>query len=103
MSGNAILENLRKWFGFDSLRDGQEPVVRALLEGRPALAVCVPSYMGGIEPAWLALVPISRPGSMPWSRFVPLEHDDNNGDPQQENADNHPNGFGGTILHGSAV
>lgn len=30
---------LREHFGFDSFREGQEPVIRALLDGRPALAV----------------------------------------------------------------
>jgi len=34
-----VLEMLRNHFGFDSLREGQEPVIRALLEGRSALAV----------------------------------------------------------------
>lgn len=34
-----MLEMLRNHFGFDSLREGQEPVIRALLEGRSALAV----------------------------------------------------------------
>ena len=35
----AMLQTLRDHFGFDTLREGQEPVIRALLEGRPALAV----------------------------------------------------------------
>lgn len=30
---------LRERFGFDSFREGQEPVIRALLDGRPSLAV----------------------------------------------------------------
>ncbi len=34
-----MLETLRDYFGFETLRDGQEPVIRALLEGRSALAV----------------------------------------------------------------
>jgi ATP-dependent DNA helicase RecQ len=34
-----MLPTLRRHFGFDALRDGQEPVIRALLEGRSALAV----------------------------------------------------------------
>jgi ATP-dependent DNA helicase RecQ len=34
-----MLDTLRDCFGFDSLRDGQEPVIQALLDGRPALAV----------------------------------------------------------------
>lgn len=34
-----MLRTLREHFGFDSLRDGQEPVIRALLDGRSALAV----------------------------------------------------------------
>jgi ATP-dependent DNA helicase RecQ len=34
-----VLETLRDYFGFETLRDGQEPVIRALLEGRSALAV----------------------------------------------------------------
>jgi ATP-dependent DNA helicase RecQ len=34
-----MLQTLREHFGFDALREGQEPVIRALLEGRPALAV----------------------------------------------------------------
>ncbi|MCU0777554.1 MAG: RecQ family ATP-dependent DNA helicase [Akkermansiaceae bacterium] len=34
-----MLQTLREHFGFDALRAGQEPVIRALLDGRPALAV----------------------------------------------------------------
>jgi ATP-dependent DNA helicase RecQ len=34
-----MLRSLREHFGFTSFRDGQEPVIRALLAGRPALAV----------------------------------------------------------------
>ncbi len=34
-----MLQVLREQFGFDSFREGQEPVIHALLEGRPALAV----------------------------------------------------------------
>lgn len=34
-----MLDTLKKHFGFDSLRDGQERVIRALLDGRSALAV----------------------------------------------------------------
>jgi ATP-dependent DNA helicase RecQ len=34
-----MLQTLRDHFGFDAFRDGQEPVIRALLDGRPALAV----------------------------------------------------------------
>ena len=34
-----IRQTLRNVFGHSAFRDGQEPVVRALLEGRPALAV----------------------------------------------------------------
>jgi len=34
-----VLRTLRDHFGFDVLRNGQEPVIRALLEGRSALAV----------------------------------------------------------------
>ncbi len=34
-----MLATLRQHFGHDAFRDGQEPVVRALLEGRSALAV----------------------------------------------------------------
>jgi len=34
-----MLQTLRDHFGFDAFREGQEPVIRALLEGRPALAV----------------------------------------------------------------
>jgi ATP-dependent DNA helicase RecQ len=34
-----VHEILRSRFGFDTFRDGQEPVIRALLEGRSALAV----------------------------------------------------------------
>ena len=34
-----MLQTLRDHFGFDSFRDGQEPVIRALMEGRSALAV----------------------------------------------------------------
>ena len=34
-----MLPTLREHFGHDAFRDGQEPVVRALLEGRSALAV----------------------------------------------------------------
>ncbi len=34
-----MLQSLRDHFGFDAFRDGQEPVIRALLDGRPALAV----------------------------------------------------------------
>jgi ATP-dependent DNA helicase RecQ len=34
-----MLQTLRDHFGFDAFRDGQEPVIRALLAGRPALAV----------------------------------------------------------------
>ncbi len=35
----AVLPTLREHFGHDAFREGQEPVVRALLEGRSALAV----------------------------------------------------------------
>ncbi|MFZ9938176.1 MAG: RecQ family ATP-dependent DNA helicase [Luteolibacter sp.] len=35
----TLLEALREHFGHHALRDGQEPVIRALLDGRPALAV----------------------------------------------------------------
>ncbi|RPJ34076.1 MAG: RecQ family ATP-dependent DNA helicase [Verrucomicrobiaceae bacterium] len=35
----AMLQTLRDHFGFDAFRGGQEPVIRALLDGRPALAV----------------------------------------------------------------
>ena len=35
----TMLETLREQFGHEAFRDGQEPVIRALLEGRPALAV----------------------------------------------------------------
>jgi ATP-dependent DNA helicase RecQ len=34
-----MLQTLRDVFGYDRFRDGQEPVIRALLDGRPALAV----------------------------------------------------------------
>ena len=34
-----MLETLRDVFGFDRFRHGQEPVIRALLDGRPSLAV----------------------------------------------------------------
>jgi ATP-dependent DNA helicase RecQ len=34
-----IHQTLRDVFGYPALRDGQEPVIRALLDGRPALAV----------------------------------------------------------------
>ncbi len=34
-----VLHALREHFGFDVLREGQEPVIRALLDGRSALAV----------------------------------------------------------------
>lgn len=34
-----MLRTLKDYFGFDQLREGQEPVIRALLEGRSALAV----------------------------------------------------------------
>jgi ATP-dependent DNA helicase RecQ len=34
-----MLRILRDHFGFNAFREGQEPVIRALLEGRPALAV----------------------------------------------------------------
>ena len=39
MNSDPVLETLRLRFGFGSFRDGQEAVVRALLDGRPALAV----------------------------------------------------------------
>ena len=32
-----MLQTLRERVGFDAFREGQEPVVRALLDGRPAL------------------------------------------------------------------
>ncbi len=32
-------EELNRYFGFDGFRDGQEPVIRRLLDGRPVLAV----------------------------------------------------------------
>ncbi len=35
----CVLQTLHERFGFERFRDGQEPVIRALLEGRPALAV----------------------------------------------------------------
>ncbi len=34
-----MLQTLRTHFGFESFREGQEPVIRALLEGRSALAI----------------------------------------------------------------
>jgi ATP-dependent DNA helicase RecQ len=34
-----VLDTLRTHFGFEKFRDGQEPVIRALLEGRSALAI----------------------------------------------------------------
>ncbi|MEX1048616.1 MAG: ATP-dependent DNA helicase RecQ [Akkermansiaceae bacterium] len=34
-----MLHTLRTHFGFDQFRDGQEPVIRALLDGRSALAI----------------------------------------------------------------
>lgn len=34
-----MLTTLRETFGYERFRDGQEPVIRALLDGRPALAV----------------------------------------------------------------
>jgi ATP-dependent DNA helicase RecQ len=34
-----MLQTLREHFGFEAFREGQEPVIRALLDGRPALAV----------------------------------------------------------------
>jgi ATP-dependent DNA helicase RecQ len=34
-----MLQTLREHFGFDAFREGQEPVIRALLDGRSALAV----------------------------------------------------------------
>lgn len=34
-----MLETLTRYFGFTAFRDGQEPVIRCLLDGRPALAV----------------------------------------------------------------
>ena len=34
-----MLQTLREYFGFDAFRQGQEPVIRALLDGRSALAV----------------------------------------------------------------
>ncbi len=39
MNSDPVLETLRTRFGFDAFRGGQERVVRALLDGRPALAV----------------------------------------------------------------
>jgi ATP-dependent DNA helicase RecQ len=39
MSSDPVLETLQERFGHDAFRNGQEPVVRALLEGRSALAV----------------------------------------------------------------
>ncbi len=38
-SAKALSANLEKWFGFGLFRDGQEKVVRCLLEGRSSLAV----------------------------------------------------------------
>jgi ATP-dependent DNA helicase RecQ len=35
----VVLTMLRECFGYGSFREGQEPVIRALMEGRPALAV----------------------------------------------------------------
>jgi ATP-dependent DNA helicase RecQ len=37
-----VLQTLHERFGFERFRDGQEPVIRALLEGRSALAVFPP-------------------------------------------------------------
>jgi ATP-dependent DNA helicase RecQ len=34
-----VLQTLRTHFGFEKFRDGQEPVIRALLDGRSALAI----------------------------------------------------------------
>jgi ATP-dependent DNA helicase RecQ len=39
MPTDPVLETLQERFGHDAFRNGQEPVVRALLEGRSALAV----------------------------------------------------------------
>ena len=39
MDMERAAEHLRRVFGFDGFRPGQEEVVRTLLEGRPALAV----------------------------------------------------------------
>lgn len=39
MASDPVLEILRERFGFDAFRGGQEAVTRALLDGRPALAV----------------------------------------------------------------
>jgi ATP-dependent DNA helicase RecQ len=39
MDTDPVLETLRSRFGFGAFRGGQEEVVRALLDGRPALAV----------------------------------------------------------------
>ena len=39
-TGNSrVLQTLRNYFGFETFRDGQEQVIRALLEGRSALAI----------------------------------------------------------------
>lgn len=37
------LEALKRYFGYDSFRPGQEEIVDALLAGRDALAVCPPA------------------------------------------------------------
>lgn len=39
LSAETLSANLEKWFGFGVFRDGQEKVVRCLLEGRSSLAV----------------------------------------------------------------
>ena len=39
LSVEMLSANLEKWFGFGAFRDGQETVVRCLLEGRSSLAV----------------------------------------------------------------
>lgn len=39
VTDDPVIGALRRHFGFDSFRDGQETVVRTLLAGRPALAV----------------------------------------------------------------
>ena len=35
----SLADDLERWFGFREFRDGQERVVRALLDGRSSLAV----------------------------------------------------------------